>query len=250
MKYAIISDIHANLEALQAVIEDAQDEVDSFVCLGDVVGYNANPIECVHLVQALCKVTVIGNHDLAAVGMRPYDDFNPYAQEAIDWTKEQLAPSDISYLEALPMCAPFGFGQSYLAAHGSPRHTDEYLFHPQRIQASFMHMRQFEPNILCCFVGHTHVPMIWECMSDGTVLMVEKINTDTVNLDATSIYIANPGSVGQPRNGNPAASYVILDDVEQTITYRAVAYDIEAAQDKIYDAMLPIPLAERLEIGR
>lgn len=250
MKYAIISDIHANLEALQAVIEDAQDQVDSFICLGDVVGYNANPIECVQLVKELCKVTVIGNHDLAAVGMRPYDDFNSYAQEAIDWTKEQLAPEDVSYLEALPMCAPFGFSQSYLAAHGSPRHTDEYLFHPQRIQASFMHMRQFEPSVFCCFVGHTHVPMIWECTSDGTVLMVEKINTDIVDLDATSIYIVNPGSVGQPRNGDPAASYVILDDVELTITYRAIPYDIEAAQDKIYDAMLPIPLAERLEIGR
>ncbi len=250
MKYAIISDIHANLEALQAVIDDAESQVDSFICLGDIVGYNANPIECLQLVQTLCKVTVIGNHDLAAVGMRPYDDFNPYAQEAIDGTKEQLAPADIAYLEALPMCAPFGFGQNYLAAHGSPRHTDEYLFHPQRIQANFMYMRQFEPNILCCFVGHTHVPMIWECTSDGIVLMVEKINTDTVTLDSTSTYIVNPGSVGQPRNGDPAASYVILDDVAQAITYRGIPYDIETAQDKIYDAMLPIPLAERLEVGR
>lgn len=250
MKYAIISDIHANLEALQAVVEDAASQAESFICLGDIVGYNANPIECIQMIQNLCPVTVIGNHDLAAVGMRPYDDFNPYAQAAIDWTKAQLSPADIAYLEALPMCAPFGFGQRYLAAHGSPRHTDEYLFHPQRIQANFIYMRQFEPSIHCCFVGHTHIPMIWECTSDGIVLMVEKINADTVVLDATSTYIVNPGSVGQPRNGDPASSYVILDDEAQTMTYRGVSYDILAAQDKIYDAMLPTPLAERLEIGR
>lgn len=250
MKYAIISDIHANLEALQAVVEDAASHADSFICLGDIVGYNANPIECIRIIQDLCPVTVIGNHDLAAVGLRPYDDFNPYAQEAIDWTKEQLSPADVAYLEALPMCAPFGSHQNYLAAHGSPRHTDEYLFQPQRIQANFAYMRQLEPNIHCCFVGHTHVPMIWECTSDGIVLMVETTHADSITLDSTSTYIVNPGSVGQPRNGDPASSYIILDDVAQTITYRSVHYDILAAQDKIYDARLPMPLAERLEVGR
>ena len=250
MKYAIISDIHANLEALQAVIEDAAPYADVFICLGDIVGYNASPIECLQIIQSLCQVTVIGNHDLAAVGLRPYDDFNPYAQEAIDWTREQLSSSDMAYLAGLPMCAPFGRNQTYLAAHGSPRHTDEYLFQPQRIQANFMYMRQFEPNIHCCFVGHTHVPMVWECTADGILLMVETISTDAVHLDSTSTYIVNPGSVGQPRNGDPTSSYILLDDVDQTITYRGVPYDILAAQDKIYDAMLPMPLAERLEIGR
>jgi len=250
MKYAIISDIHANLEALEAVIADAKPHADEFVCLGDIVGYNANPIECIHIIQKLCPVTVIGNHDLAAVGLRPYDDFNPYAQEAIDWTKEQLSRGDLTYLAGLPMNAPFGAKQNYMAAHGSPRHTDEYLFQAPRIQSNFTYMQDEAPNVLCCFVGHTHVPVIWECTSDGILLMVEKIDTETVPLDETSTYIINPGSVGQPRNGDPNSSYLILDDEAKTITFRSVPYDIFAAQNKIFDAMLPLPLAERLEIGR
>jgi len=250
MKYAIISDIHANLEALQAVVEDAKPHADAFVCLGDIVGYNANPIECIQIIQKLCPVTVVGNHDLAAVGLRPYDDFNPYAQQAIDWTKEQLSRDDVSYLAALPMTAPFGAKKNFMAAHGSPRHTDEYLFQAFRIQANFMYMKEAEPDILCCFVGHTHVPMIFEFTSDGILLMVDKVDAETILLDVTSTYIINPGSVGQPRNGDPAASYLLLDDEAQTITFRSVPYDILAAQDKIFDAMLPMPLAERLEIGR
>lgn len=248
MKYAIISDIHANLEALQAVLDDARPHADKVVCLGDIVGYNANPVECLHLIRQRCEVVVIGNHDQAAVGMRPYHDFNIYAQAAIDWTIDQLMPEDVAFLKGLPLHAPFG--RRYLAAHGSPRDTDEYLIHPAGIRQNFMHLIQQMPHIYCCFVGHTHIPMIWQCTLDGVVSQVEKIGTDTVRLDPMQYYIVNPGSVGQPRHGNPAASYVVLDDADQTLTFRAVSYDIAAAQDKIYDAMLPIPLAERLEFGR
>ncbi len=248
MKYAIISDIHANFAALQAVVEDARPQADMFVCLGDIVGYNASPKECLQLVRDLCTVMIVGNHDQAAIGTRPYHDFNPYAQEAIDWTKDQLTVEETAFLRALPLIAPFGRG--CLAAHGSPRHTDEYLFHPMRIQQNFAYMRQIMPEIYYCFVGHTHVPMIWQCTESGEVTPVEKIGTDTVMLDTTRRYFINPGSVGQPRHGDPAATYILLDDLTPTVTFRAIPYDITATQDKIYDAMLPLPLAERLEIGR
>lgn len=248
MKYAIVSDIHANLEALQAVLDDAQPRVDQFVCLGDIVGYNANPVECVRLIRQACEVVVIGNHDQAAVGLRPYDDFNAYAQAAIDWTVAQLMPEDVEFLQALPLNAPFG--ERYLAAHGSPRHTDEYLLHRAQIRQNFIHLMQWMPHIHCCFVGHTHIPMVWQCSEDGAVLPIDSIETDTVVLDPAQYYIVNPGSVGQPRHGDPASSYVVLDDMANTLTFRAVPYDIASAQDKIYDAMLPIPLAERLEVGR
>ena len=248
MKYAIISDIHANLEALQTVVEDARSQVDTFVCLGDIVGYNASPAECLSLVQELCEVIIVGNHDQATAGTRTYDDFNSYAQEAINWTKEQLTPTDIDFLKNLELTEVFG--KHYLAAHGSPRHTDEYLLHPQRIQQNFAYLIKNMPRIHCCFVGHTHVPMIWQCSEEGVISPVEKIGSDTVYLDPSRRYIINPGSVGQPRHGDPASSYLILDDDSLTATFRAISYDIGATQDKIYDAMLPIPLAERLEIGR
>lgn len=248
MKYAIISDIHANLEALQAVIDDAQPKVDSFVCLGDIVGYNASPIECLQLVRKLCSVIIVGNHDQATAGTRPYDDFNSYAQEAINWTKKQLDADDLTFLENLELTTVFA--QYYLAAHGSPRHTDEYLLHPQRIQQSFAYLTQNLPNIHCCFVGHTHIPMIWQCTSDGNISTVEKSGSNTINLDPSQRYIINPGSVGQPRHSDPASSYAILDDDSPSITFCAVPYDILTAQDKIYDADLPLPLAERLELGQ
>ncbi len=247
MKYAIISDIHANIEALQAVLHHATLHAETFVCLGDIVGYNANPNECVELVQDGCEVAIVGNHDQAAIGTRPYDDFNPNAQVAIDWTKEHLAPAHLDYLEHLPVLARFG--SEALAAHGSPRHTDEYLLHPPVLQENFIYMRQMLPDIHYCFVGHTHIPMIWECTLDGLVSRYDIISA-TVALDPTAQYIINPGSVGQPRNGNPDASYLVLDDDIPSVTFHSVSYDVMAAQDKIYDAMLPIPLAERLEIGR
>jgi diadenosine tetraphosphatase ApaH/serine/threonine PP2A family protein phosphatase len=248
MRYAIISDIHANIEALQAVIEHAKPQVDQFVCLGDIVGYNASPNECLQLMRELCEVIIVGNHDQATAGTRTYDDFNSYAQAAIDWTKTQLDAEAITFLANLTPTAVFGTHN--LAAHGSPRHTDEYLLHPQAIQQNFAYLIKKMPKIHCCFVGHTHVPMIWQCSEERIVSPVEKIKSDTVRLDPSRRYIINPGSVGQPRHGDPASSYLILDDEALTATFCAVPYDIATTQDKIYDALLPIPLAERLEVGR
>lgn len=247
MKYAIISDLHANLEALEAVLADMQPYADAVVCLGDVVGYNANPNECLALVQQVCAVVIAGNHDQAACDLRPYDDFSEYAREAMHWTRWQLSAAGKQYLRSLPSTATFG--GCWLAAHGSPRDTDEYIFHASHFEAAFLYLQEDMPHIRGCFIGHTHLPMIWECTPAGLVAPTE-VAALTVQLDPTRRYIINPGSVGQPRYGNPAASYAVLDEQAGTVEFRFVTYDVAAAQDKIYDAMLPVPLAERLALGQ
>ena len=247
MKYAIISDLHANLEALQAVLDDALAKVDAVVCLGDIVGYNANPRECLRLVQETCALVISGNHDQAACGVRLYDDFNEWARQAMDWTRDQLSSSDVAYLRRLPRTAPFGRG--WVAAHGSPRHTDEYLFDERGFNAAFDSLGQLQPEASGCFVGHTHLPGIWARDPHGRVTRVEGPSR-TVALDPTCRYFVNPGSVGQPRNGNPLAAYAILDEATSAVELRGVVYDVAAAQEKIHDAMLPPLLAERLAIGR
>ena len=247
MKYAIISDLHANLEALQAVLGDALAKVDAVVCLGDIIGYNANPRECLRLVRETCALVIAGNHDQAACGVRAYGDFNDWAREAMDWTRDQLSAADVEYLSGLPGTAPFGGG--WVAAHGSPRHTDEYLFDGRGFTAAFGSLRRLQPEARGCFVGHTHLPVIWACDDRGRVTRVED-RSRIVALDPTCHYIVNPGSVGQPRNGNPLAAYAILDEAAFAVELRSVPYDVAAAQEKIYDAMLPPLLAERLAIGR
>ncbi len=247
MKYAIISDLHANLEALRAVLADALSKVDAVVCLGDIVGYNANPHECLQLVRETCSIVIAGNHDQAACGVRRYDDFNDWAREAMDWTQQQLSAAEVAYLKGLPGQAPFGDG--WLAAHGSPRDTDEYLFDTLGFEVAFDTLRRLRPDVRGCFVGHTHLPMIWECSSAGRVVQVGAASR-VVALNPGCRYLVNPGSVGQPRNGNPLAAYAILDEAAATVEFRRLPYDIAAAQEKICDAMLPPLLAERLAIGR
>ena len=247
MKYAIISDLHANLEALEAVLADMQPHAEAVICLGDIVGYNANPTECLALVQQVCDVVIAGNHDQAACGLRLYDDFSEYAREAMHWTRTQLTPAWKQYLGSLPNTAQFG--GCWLAAHGSPRDTDEYLFHELHFQEAFAYLYECMPEIRGCFIGHTHVPTIWECTPEGVVAPAE-VTSLTVPLHPRRRYIINPGSVGQPRYGNPAASYALLDDEALTVEFRFVTYDVATAQDKIYDALLPLPLAERLALGQ
>lgn len=246
MKYAIISDIHANLEALEAVLSDAQPQADAIICLGDIVGYNANPNECLYMVRSVCDVVIAGNHDQAAVGTRPYNDFNDNASAAIDWTRSQLTPAGRAYLRDLPLLARFG--EYWLAAHGSPRDTDEYLMQAPHFQQSFAYLQWHMPEVRCCFVGHTHLPMVWECTPAGLVSPTEAASR-TMPLDLTCRYIVNPGSVGQPRYGGPDASYVLLDDAALTVEFRFVPYEVGITQEKIYDAGLPPYLAERLAIG-
>lgn len=247
MKYAIISDLHANLEALEAVLTDAKPRAEAIICLGDIVGYNANPHECLQLVQEVCTLVVAGNHDQAACDLRPYDDFSEFAQMAMEWTRQQLTSEEIQYLRRLPSTATFGKG--WLAAHGSPRDTDEYLFRVEQFEESFAYLQTYTPEARGCFIGHTHIPMIWECTADGAVSLTE-VEALTMSLDPAKRYIVNPGSVGQPRYGDPAASYVILNEEAATVEFRFIVYNVSATQEKIYDAGLPTFLAERLAAGR
>jgi predicted phosphodiesterase len=247
MKYAIISDVHANLEALETVLADARPQVDAVVCLGDIVGYNADPNACVRIIRETCDLVVIGNHDQAAIGERPYDDFSDYARESMDWTRRHLKQSEKIYLKELPTTAKFGV--CWLAAHGSPRDTDEYLFHVGQFRENFAFLRKRLPDIRCCFIGHTHLPMAWQCTPEGVTTPVE-VKSTTLELDPWCDYIVNPGSVGQPRYGKPASTYAILDDDTLTVEFRFVPYDVGTTQEKIYDAGLPPYLAERLGEGR
>ncbi|MGE3539563.1 MAG: metallophosphoesterase [Candidatus Tectimicrobiota bacterium] len=247
MKYAIISDVHANLEALEAVLSDLRPLADAVVCLGDIVGYNANPNECLELVRSVCDVIIAGNHDQAACDLRLYDDFSDYARTAMDWTREQLPPDWKQYLRTLPTTAEFG--TCWLAAHGSPWDTDEYLFNTWHFQEAFAYLQQDWPAIRACFIGHTHLPMIWERTPSGQITPTDMTSL-TVTLQPAQRYIINPGSVGQPRYGGPAATYLLLDEQALSVEFRFVPYDVATTQEKIYDAMLPVALAERLALGQ
>lgn len=247
MKYAIISDVHANLEALESVLDDLRPRADAVVCLGDIVGYNANPNECLERIRNVCDVVIAGNHDQAACDLRLYHDFSDYAREAMEWTREQLRPEWKHYLRTLSTTAEFG--TCWLAAHGAPWDTDEYLFSALHFQAAFAYLQREWPTIRACFIGHTHLPMIWECTPTGHIAPAD-MTALTLTLQPAQRYIINPGSVGQPRYGGPAATYIVLDDEALTVEFRFVAYDVATTQDKIYDALLPIALAERLALGQ
>lgn len=240
MKYAILGDIHANLEALQAVLADAKEQdVTHFACTGDVVGYNADPKACMQLIRSLkCKV-VQGNHDYYAGCNESMELFTPRAQKSIRWTRKHLSIFDRKYLRELPMILDV---EDFTIVHSSlsSPHRWSYIFRSRAAEASFRN--QFNP---VCFFGHTHVPLAFE--RDKSV---HKSFYDTIQVVPGRQYLVNVGSVGQPRDRNPKAAYVIYDLQEQTISLRRVDYDIESTQRKIRAAGLPFRNALRLTHGR
>lgn len=232
MRYAIISDIHANLEALTTALSiiDAKG-VDSIVCLGDVVGYGANPNECAQLVRERCAVTVLGNHDAAALDLSVTRDFNPLARRAAVWTSETLTEENKTFLRSLPMSAIHG---AALLVHASPRRPEDwdYIVDPEDAMYA---LRTMEAPV--CFVGHSHVPGVFN----------ERGRAKAVTRDER--YIVNVGSVGQPRDGNPMLSFGIFDEEEWNFELVRSAYDINAAAARIMDAKLPEELGNRLFYG-
>ncbi|NNJ69658.1 MAG: metallophosphoesterase family protein [Kiritimatiellales bacterium] len=241
MKYAILGDIHANLEALNAVLEDAEQQgVTHFACTGDVVGYNADPKPCLQKIRSLeCKI-VQGNHDYYAGCNESMELFTPMAQKSIRWTRRQLLPFDRKYLQKLPLIIDI---EGFTIVHSSLNnpHRWNYIFKRRAADASFRN--QFNP---VCFFGHTHVPLAFINSMDG----IEKGFYDTLEIRPGYQYMINVGSVGQPRDRNPKAAYVIYDLSEQTITMRRVEYDREETQRKIRAAGLPFRNALRLNSGR
>jgi len=243
MRYAIIADIHANLAAFTAVLDDIElrGGVEEVWCLGDVVGYGPDPHQCIELLCQYKHVCVAGNHDWAAIGKIDTSDFNPDAAAACHWTANQLTPEDIQYLDSLPLVIQ---KDDFTLVHGSPRDPIwEYLLSTSSAKQNFAYFQsQF------CLVGHSHVPLVFECSETDACLVSEFPDGAELTL-ARNRLIINPGGVGQPRDGNPKASYAIYDSQARSITHYRVPYDIGATQARMVEHGLPMRLVIRLSYG-
>ncbi|HTE64909.1 MAG TPA: metallophosphoesterase family protein [Candidatus Binatia bacterium] len=240
MRLAVLSDIHANLAALDAVREDLP-TVDQTWVLGDIVGYGPQPNEVIRALQEMGARSVMGNHDGAAIGTVDASWFNPDAATAIDWTAQVVDDNARAYLAALPEVRRDG---ELTAVHGSPRDpTWEYVTGPGVAAAN---LSAFDTRL--CLHGHTHVPVIFSA-EDGRIEVVPATPDAPLRLNAGRALV-NPGSVGQPRDGNPAASYLVLDTDSGTAEFRRVSYDVGRTQQLMGEVGLPARLAERLSYGR
>ncbi len=240
-KFAILADIHANSDALEAVIEDARSQsVTDFVCVGDVVGYNACPNECVDLVRSLDCFTVRGNHDHYCAYDESLDDFHPMAASVVAWTRRQLAGDRARWLRDLPLHA---FHQGMTLVHSTLDMPERwgYVFDSIEAEAHFCYQ-----NTQICFHGHTHVPVIFEKHGGS----VERYDPQDIHIGLGRRYFINTGSIGQPRDNDNRSSYCIYDVMQREIKFRRVEYDIEATQAKIRAAGLPERLAQRIAFGR
>ena len=247
MRIAFISDIHSNLEALEAVLDDLdKEDISLIINLGDLVGYNANPRECVELVQMRQIISILGNHDLAATHLKFAEGFNILAYQALVWSANALYPQHKRFLENLQNTRVLW--DRYLVFHGAPENLDAYLFYLFQAKKAFNYMRKKTPGVRIGFFGHTHHRAVWQRDVRGKVSLLE-MSQDDLLLDPEQMYLINPGSVGQPRQKQWKASYLIFSNEPETIQYRSVAYDLHSAQAKIREAQLPEYLAERLETG-
>ena len=243
MRVVIVADIHSNLEAFEAVLAHAgSGPVDRLWCLGDVVGYAADPGACIALLRRYPHTAVVGNHDLAAIGELDTGDFNSVAARAAAWTGDHLSADERRYLSSLPLVV---VEDDFTLAHGSLRQPVwEYLLSSD---AAAEHLRlQETPYSL---VGHSHVPFVVADNEGSPLALAPLADGDVVRLGEDRL-IVNPGGVGQPRDGDPRASYAVYDTKARTITLHRVEYDLEKAQRKIREAGLPPYLAERLAYGR
>ena len=242
MLTAVFGDVHGNLEALDAVLRDAKAQgAKAFACLGDVVGYGAEPDACCERVRALGCPVVRGNHDHAASHRIPLAWFNPVAAAAIRWTREHLSPENRVWLRGLPFESAIPGAQ---LVHGSLDAPPKWHYVISR-EAAAAHLAKQSARL--CFVGHTHVPLVVSRMADrllGAGLDAFRIPEE----DGVKVAV-NPGAVGQPRDENPAAAYLLYDPDKAEVVPRRVAYDVEAAARKILAAGLPPFLAARLRVG-
>jgi len=240
MRFAIFSDTHGNLEALEAVLADAcKRKCTHFVCLGDIVGYNANPHECVERIRELDCPVVKGNHDEQASLLLSTSDFNELAERAIQWTRDHLTEEDKQWLRELPLQKKVRDFTIVHATLDTPAQWG-YVFNNLDAAASFTYQ-----HTTACFFGHTHVPMVF-IRDEG----VRREWIDHIRIEPTKKYLINMGSVGQPRDGNWRAAYCIYDIENNLVEQLRVKYDLAVAQQKIIKAGLPRLLAERLALGR
>jgi predicted phosphodiesterase len=246
MKAAILADIHANLPALEAVHKDFSHEgVQAVWTLGDVVGYGAEPFACLQMLADLDAVLIAGNHEQAACDLAEANGFNSTAAHAIRWTRGVLTKDTRKNLCELPLNHSPEPG--VFLFHGLPGNALGYLRTEETGQMVFDHLSDRDPRIRVAFFGHTHRPMIFTHLEGRPIWMFEP--GDELLLARGRRYLINPGSVGQPRNGNPCAQYVIFDVEKGHINFRKVPYDIDAAQERILEAGLSPSLAARLTQG-
>jgi diadenosine tetraphosphatase ApaH/serine/threonine PP2A family protein phosphatase len=242
MRVAIISDVHANLEALTAVIKDIEtSRAEKVFFLGDAVGYGVDPNQCIALIDSLCEIKLLGNHDYVALGLDDPRHFNTVARESILWTQDKLQPSSEKILTGFEMQATF---LDHFLVHATPENPRawNYILTTEDAAGNFPF---FSQNY--CFVGHSHIPGVFCLNPDGNV---DFMDTSFAESQPECRYIINVGSVGQPRDGNPAACYLLADTRERQFEFRRVPYEIETAQEKMKQARLPDYLIHRLASGR
>jgi diadenosine tetraphosphatase ApaH/serine/threonine PP2A family protein phosphatase len=239
-RYAVLGDIHANLPALEAVLEDAAAcDVTDYISVGDIVGYNAHPSECLRRIRELVSTVVRGNHDHYCAHEESLDDFHPLAANVIDWTRRQLSDDDIQYLRSLRYTRVVG---GFTLVHSTLDMPEKwgYVFDTLEADAHFTYQTS-----AVCFYGHTHVPVTYQKSS-----RVTRTTEERVHIRLGTKYFVNGGSVGQPRDGDPRAAYVIYDTENRVLEFRRVPYDIQKAQASVRDAGLPERLAVRLALGK
>lgn len=259
MRALILSDIHGNLEALEAVLTAAQGQWDELWNLGDTVGYGASPNQVVERIRSLATVHVRGNHDRVCCGLTSPDGFNPIARLAALWTREQLTPENLAWLQAMPQ-GPVAAGNGVATcAHGSPLDEDDYLLSVRDAMAPLENM-----TTAITFFGHTHVQggfarngHEWHelrpefpPLTPARRLLRTDAQSERLELEQTSKALINPGSVGQPRDYDWRAAFAIYDSEANAVTFHRVPYDLEVSQTKIIQAKLPERLASRLREGR
>lgn len=242
MRYLILSDIHSNLEALETILEYRA--YDRTVCLGDLVGYGANPNEVVDLLRKMDPVaTVRGNHDKVACGLDQGEEFVFHARSAAFWTRDQLTQENRDYLSHLPQ-GPLQVEPAFSISHGSPRDEDDYILS----EPVALHNFRFFDTPICLF-GHSHIPVVFE-LKNGNLTYQLPSDSAVIHLDLEGTkYLINPGSVGQPRDGNPRTAFGVLDTGQQVMEFHRLEYPLENAQAKIRRANLPAFLADRLAVG-
>jgi len=241
MVYAILSDIHSNLEALQAVLDEVAPSIE-LLCLGDIVGYGPNPNECLDVLKARNVLTVLGNHDVAAIDDFGTSYFSELAREAMRWTQSVISKEHVTWLNALSYELRL---PEFLLVHGAPVRYFEYCKNVEVARRAFG-----ATDAPVIFVGHTHVAEYYSLAPDDTIVNHHMQFGGELLLEPDHRYIINVGSVGQPRDLNPQASYVLYDAQERRITWKRVSYPISVVADKIAAAALPPALGQRLQDGR
>lgn len=249
MRTLVLSDLHANATALDTALETAKGRWDTVVCLGDVVGYGPDPNEVTAKVRELGARTIRGNHDKAAAGLMDTDDFNPVAKAAVDWTRSQLTPENLKWLAGLPP-GPLEANEVVLV-HGAFQDEDEYVFTPAQALEGLL-----DAGAAITFFGHTHHQGGFSYQSATNHLEILQIRprpAETLaplRLEPQGRYLLNPGSIGQPRDGDPRAAFAIADLANKVVEFWRVPYDISSVQARMRAAHLPESLVQRLAFGR